>query len=120
MYEIKEIKIWPFARALGIISMAVALIAEFCFIAFVIIIGETDPEEIIEDFANEPEIALGFLAFILGTSIALSIGGALGALIYNAVSQRLGGIKINIVYLGNDGPAASQNDTRAANNSPQS
>lgn len=102
MYEIKEIKIWPFARSLGIISMAITAIAEVCFVIFLLIIDEMSFVAFLDDISSEPRILLTFFSFIIGSGVASLIGGALGSWAYNLLSSKIGGIKIDIVYLEED------------------
>ena len=115
MYEIKKIHIWPFARSVAVVGTAAALIVPI----FVVIAGgmleaifwgygSMDIEDLIEIFIEEEFVFL--YVFIVPASALASLAiGALAAFVYNLISEKLGGVRMDIDYLGSV-EQAEQND----------
>jgi hypothetical protein len=98
MYEIKKIKIWPFARSLAILSLSAGLAMIIVWVFFIgFLEGDYFIQSMLESFAWLIFLA-GYLLAIIVASLA---AGALGALLYNLISQKIGGIIIDIAYLKN-------------------
>lgn len=102
MYEIKEIKIWPFARSLALFGFLFSAAAIVIFFLFMILVGEIDIDEIFLFIFKETEAFAVMLGIILAATIGFGVVGALSALIYNYLSQKIGGIKVDIKYLENE------------------
>ena len=101
MYEIKKIQIWPFARSVAVIITSAMVVIPLGVIFFIAVMesqyGGFDIDDIFDVLFDE-DFAIGYLA-IIPISAAVSLAAAtLGALAYNFVSQRLGGIVLEIDY----------------------
>ena len=99
MYEIKEIKIWPLARGLALFGFIFSIIAIVIFFLLMILAGEIDIDEIFLFVFKETEALAVMLGIILAATAGFGVVGALSALIYNYLSQKIGGIKLDIGYL---------------------
>jgi len=99
MYEIKEIKIWPLARSLALFGFIFSIVAIVIFFLFMILVGEIDIDEIFLFVFRETEAFAVMLGIILAATVGFGTVGALVALIYNYLSQKVGGIKLDIKYL---------------------
>jgi hypothetical protein len=106
MYEIKKVHVWPLARSVAVVGAAAALIVPI----FVVIAGgmleaifwgygSMDFEDLIEIFVEEEFIFL-YVFIVPATALASLAVGALGAFVYNLISEKLGGIQMDIYYLG--------------------
>ncbi|MEA2007312.1 MAG: hypothetical protein U9O20_04100 [Patescibacteria group bacterium] len=106
MSEIRKIHVWPFARSVSIFGAETTLIIP----TFVVIVagmleavfwgyGSMDVEYLIEIFLEE-EFIFFYIFIISVTTLVSLVLGALGAFVYNLISEKLGGIQMDINYLG--------------------
>ena len=106
MYEIKKLNVWSFARSIAAVMLGASLVVP---IAFAILIGFMgaimwgnggfDVEDVFEILFEEEFITFYFVQIPIVALASLG-AGALGAWIYNLVSLRVGGVKMDIEFLG--------------------
>lgn len=93
MYEIKNIKPVSLGKSLAAIGSSIFLASLACFVIFMLNIGEMDLDDLLDE---EFFYVLG--GGIIVTGIGFFVGGVLGALMYNYLSERFGGIEMDIEY----------------------
>lgn len=108
MYEIKKLNVWSFARSVAAVMLGASLvvpIAGALLIGFMGAImwgyGAFDIEEIFEVLFDD-EFLVFYFVQIFVVALASLGAGALGAWIYNLVSGKVGGVKMDIEYLGKE------------------
>ena len=97
MYEIKNIRPLPLGKSLALIGSTVFLSSFAIFISFMMVIDEMDLDDL---FDEEIFYVLG--GGMLVSGVGFFVGGLLGAMVYNYISERFGGIKMDIEYSEED------------------
>lgn len=117
MYEIKSIKPVSLGKAVALVGGSVFVAGFVVFVVFVMGIGEMDVEDLFEE-----EV---FYVLIIGSVVSVVgafVGGLVGAFVYNHVSERIGGVELDIEYHGvaqsvqNATQSADQNTNQDTNN----
>ncbi len=93
MYEIKNIDLVSLGRSLAVVGGSVFLASTVCFVVLVVGFGEID----LDDLLNE-EVFMFLGVGLAVTVVGFFIGGLIGAMAYNYMSSRFGGIKLDIDY----------------------
>ena len=103
MYEIKKIKIWPFARSVALLFTVAMVVIPIGFVFFIAVVeggsygGGFDLEDFFDILFDE-DFMVGYLILLPVTAGVSLATAALSAWAYNLVSERIGGIVLGIDY----------------------
>ncbi|MEA1925813.1 MAG: hypothetical protein U9M90_01015 [Patescibacteria group bacterium] len=93
MYEIKNIDPVSLGRSLAVVGGSIFLALVVCFVIFMMSFGGIDLDDLFEE-----EVFMFFGGGLIITVTGFFIGSLAGAMIYNYISSRFGGVKLDIDY----------------------